>query len=84
MTPKEKAIEFVFELADMFDPLIVKYDSGEIKGAYPDIEKAKRFALVCVEEILQSLKTAYQSQYIEVGSVFKEYWQSVKEEINKL
>ena len=84
MTPKEKATEFVFELADMFDPLIVRYDSGEPKGVYPDIKKAKQCALVCVEEILQSEKTAYQSQYIEVGSVFKQYWQSVKEEINNL
>jgi len=83
MTPKEKAKE----LYDKFYPLAAYFDRGsEEPVSYEHLNKrdTKKAVSICCDEILGSEKTAYPNQHIEVGQVFKEYWQQVKEEIKKL
>jgi hypothetical protein len=81
MTPKEKAIE----LYNKFYPNMSHPFNVQVRR-----EDAKQCALICVEEIL---KVAPLDKYENLQSeltpediglhLFEEYWQSVKEEINK-
>jgi hypothetical protein len=69
MTPKEKAIE----LSDKF---------YFISSFFSDLEDAKECALIAVDEILNLTKIASirrDEVYMEL-----EYWQEVKEQIEKL
>jgi hypothetical protein len=68
MTPKEKALE-------LFDKM---YEYQEGYQTDPD-NLAKKCALICVDEILLHEKTAHS-----VLDKSTDYWQEVKEEINKL
>ena len=80
MTPKEKAIELVEKYSNY---LYNKYTS-------------KRNALICVDEILKSQDLDYLFSKEEINSMescsddlwvyerYIEFWQEVKEEINKL
>lgn len=68
MTPKEKAEE-----------LVEKYLKKIIELAYAETktkELAKESALICVDEILTTQTTAWESNIVG--------WNKVKEEINKL
>jgi hypothetical protein len=83
MTPKEKAEElfstYRYALSMPNAPL------GEHKD-----DVAKKCALVAVDEILEATKHEYQIQYEsgewsrEIGYKYSEYWQEVKQEIEKL
>lgn len=68
MNPKEKAKELVNRFRK------------ESKIPSKHYNKAKNFALICVEEIIQVTHSDKRA-----NSTFdKEYWQHVKEEIQKL
>jgi len=82
MTPKEKA-----------EDLIKKFQqSNDIEGYNDvrDIHAAIRCALIAVDEILEATKHEYQIRYEsgewsrEIGYEYSEYWQEVKQEIEKL
>jgi hypothetical protein len=75
MTPKEKAQELVDkfrEFADGTDSETDRYSPGVEK------EKAKQCALIAVEEILNSILGNYEFDFL------RNYWQEVKQEIEKL
>ena len=76
MTPKEKAIHLVDSFLNM-----KRIKMSDYSVIY--LPTAKECALITVEEILVSEQSAY-SIPIEVGQIFVEYWEKVKEEINKL
>ena len=77
MTAKEKAIE-----------LVDKYSPFSVRNWYEDNEVAKECALICVDEILDNLPFRdYGFKFDSICSRFKavsEYWQEVKQEIEKL
>ena len=69
MTPKEKAEE-----------LMLKFKEAPMKGTlawYVSFELSKRFALIAVDEIIKS-----HTYGLSPG--LKNYWQEVKQEIEKL
>jgi hypothetical protein len=79
MTPKEKAIELVEKMMlysyekienEIFSKYIV---NNEIKK-----ELAKQCALIAVDEIFNSVDNEH------VSDIFNQYWQEVKNEIEKL
>jgi inorganic pyrophosphatase/exopolyphosphatase len=79
MTPKEKAKELVREFKKYAyypktkdDELFVK----EIK------ENSKQCALIAVDEIIKTICYCYPINEYEIS--FVEYWQEVKQEIEKL
>ena len=74
MTPKEKAAELV----EKFKPLCGGYWGGKINKAF-----AKQCALIAVDEILSHI-TITTNQSGLLRDFQKEYWQEVKEEIEKL
>ena len=82
MNPKGKAIELVERMQGFYHSFM--YGSCEI-----DREQAKRTALICVDEIIEALKittghcTLRLLDRQEVQSDF-EYWQEVKQEIERL
>ena len=69
MTPKEKAVE-------LFDFM---YAGGDCPKSW-----AKANAIKVVDEVLKSKQTAYPYQVVEIGQVFIDYWQEVKQEIEAL
>jgi hypothetical protein len=73
MTPKEKAKELVEAMA--FSCRECDYES-----------KAKQCALIAVEEIINSspLEPAHPYDYVIAEREAMEFWQEVKNEINKL
>ena len=75
MTPKEKAIELVNKqliiLANAF------FASLRSKN-----EMAKQCALICVDEILENIPNEVMSY--KPFMMNNDYWQEVKQEINKL
>jgi hypothetical protein len=73
MTPKEKAMELVEAMA--FSCRECDYES-----------KAKQCALIAVEEIINSspLEPAHPYDYVIAEREAMEFWQEVKNEINKL
>jgi len=71
--PKEKAKDLFVKFSEQ----ITYFDELEGRMVYSDLSKAKRFALIAVDEILN------------INSVDKDfslshYWQEVKEQINNL
>lgn len=73
MTPEEKAEDLVDRMLglDMDDP--TRFD-------YIDVEAAKHFSLIAVDEILLALK--YDMNSPTNGSI--KYWNKVKQKIEKL
>ena len=69
MTAKEKALELCVKF---FKPSVFKYEE---KQYLVDEERAKENALICVDEILNSV-------FVQ-NNTFN-HWQEVKQEINKL
>lgn len=84
MTSKEKA----FKLCQKFGAVTMFSDDNE--GYTLSLENAKKCALICVDEILKTepntlVKTTEKKDGVEVQ--FKwliEYWDEVKQEIEKL
>ena len=77
MTPKEKAEELYF-----------KYYKNLNIFSYKRI-KAKKCALIAVDEILDNAGMIWSGIYTETGmtakgEIRKKYWQEVKQEIDKL
>lgn len=70
MTPKEKAIELI----------LVYYNLG--KHLYVPISYAKQCALIAVDEIIENLVELSNGEFTFIHNV--EYWQEVKQEIEKL
>jgi hypothetical protein len=69
MTPKEKAEE-----------LVRKYTMHAYRGSVPlhiHVQAIKKYALIAVDEIIQSTSWQYLTEGLD-------YWQEVKEEIEKL
>lgn len=73
MTPKEKAKELVDKFYDL---AYVAWHGGENEFSQP--EAAKEIAIIAVDEILNAI------QDIEVENVNWNFWNNVKEEINRL
>ena len=67
MTPKEKSIELVNKFLQIYD------------GRVP---QAKQCALICVDEILQTIPNEVMSY--KPFMMNTDYWQEVKQEINKI
>ena len=75
MTPKDKAKELV----DKFIDYAYHWDEGfPLPKEYTPIWNAKQCALVCIDEILKNDDRMY------LGSNDINYWEQVKQEINKL
>jgi len=79
MTPKEKAIDLV---RDMEFEIPYIHDPTEPQG--DDI--AKRCALIAVEDIIRLLPNINETQpiYRKSDEFYFQYWQEVKQEIEKL
>jgi len=83
MTPKEKAIELI----DKFGNIEIMFESqiGNIK--HDEQSKAsKQCALIAVDEIIQScpLEPAHPYDYVIAEREAMDFWQEVKQEIEKL
>jgi len=81
MTPEEKAEELYQKF----------YNNYGYYGMPADaIIHAKQCALIAVDEILEATKHEYQIRFEsgewsrEIGYKYSEYWQEVKQEIEKL
>ena len=74
MTPKEKAIELCVKF---FKPSVFEYEE---KQYLVDEENAKQCALICVDEFIDAL--SFNSSPTAEG--LTEFYEKVKEEINKL
>ena len=70
MTAKEKANELV----ERFSPELPWYSEKD------NLNKSKKCALICVDEILES----HYKVLIGVMPKVYDYWQEVKQEINKI
>lgn len=74
MTPQEKAAE-----------LIEKYYSDKcFNGRYGEDYNAKHCALICVDEIMKIVPSVYVTSDEEIHNGHYEWWNKVKEHINKL
>ena len=71
MTAKEKALELCVKF---FKPSIFGYEE---KQYLVDEERAKQFALICVDEIINCNTIYMEGCYVK-------YWEKVKQKINKL
>ena len=76
MTAKEEALELCVKF---FKPSVFEYEE---KQYLVDEENAKQSALICVDEILQTIPKEVMSY--KPFMMNTDYWQEVKEEINKL
>ena len=74
MTAKEKALELCVKF---FKPSVFEYEE---KQYLVDEENAKQSALICVDEILKS----HYKVLVGVMPKVYDYWQEVKQEINKI
>ena len=74
MTPKEKAEELVDKFWDKL------YAIPSFNNPTELAEQSKQCALICVDEILES----HYKVLVGVMPKTYDYWQEVKEEINKL
>ena len=75
MEAKDKAEELVSEFLSV-------YGADDCGNSYPYV--AKQCALICVDEILRTEPTKKIHTFKTDLQISKEYWQEVKEEINKL
>ena len=83
MTPKEKAEWLIIK---MFQPLPASKEAekGKEHLYYNQYNAAKQCALIAVDEILNyDLNTKCESQF-EIEKRLENYWQEVKQEIEKL
>jgi hypothetical protein len=70
MTPKEKAKQ-----------LVSKFNfehTGDSYTIFQNVDESKRCALIAVDEIIQAMDN------VMLPNPFKQYWNKVKQEINKL
>ena len=76
MTPKEKAQE-------LFDKMHIEIYNRDM---YNDLFRAKQCALIAVDEIINSspLEPAHPYDYVIAEQEAMEFWQKVKQEIEKL
>ena len=74
MTPKEKAEDLINKMLGLEIEDITKFD-------YIDHEAAKHFALIAVDEIIKA--NPYEVSKTDMDSTI-DYWQEVKQEIEKL
>jgi hypothetical protein len=72
MTPQEKAIE-----------LLTKYRRHLPVNTVTDLE-AKVCALIAVDEIMKIVPSVYVTDDNEIHSGHRQYWEEVKQEIEKL
>ena len=78
MTPKEKAKE-------LYD----KFNNPD-KTYYPYVHNAQQCALIAVDELIESFNSIYDAsirnieKYSGAKYGMKDYWQEVKQEIEKL
>jgi hypothetical protein len=70
MNPKEKAKYLVDRYTD--------------SGSKWYIEQSKKYALICVDEIVNIVPSVYVTQDEEIHSGHRQYWEEVKQEIQKL
>jgi len=77
MSPKEKAKELVDRY---FNDYGEKMENGKFMLCIVSVGRAKQCALICVDEILEGL--AYWKDVR--AKLQEEFWQEVKEKINKL
>jgi hypothetical protein len=70
MTPKEKAQELV----DKFQV----WHLNDFDDKYLNIDETKKLAICCVEEIVKEI------DIIMFPNPFKQYWNKVKQEIEKI
>jgi hypothetical protein len=79
MTPKEKAEELVIK---MYQPLPAskEVEKGKEHLYYNQYNAAKECALIAADEVLTTL---YEYHYDSQSGAY-EYWQEVKQEIDKL
>lgn len=81
MTPKEKAKELVTKYS------FIEYDQNEgLKLANPTLTEAvKQCALIAVDELMKEADVWKKCIMENTGHVeYSNFWQQVKEEINKL
>lgn len=81
MSPKEKAKELIdkFSIGINFDCLI------SVRVAHQIIPKAKKCALICVDEIMKDIDNYSLESTDESYRLDKLYfWQQVKQEIKKI
>ena len=71
MTPKEKALE-------LFDKMFLVIEN---KGMYDDLFRAEQCALIAVDEILKAVNDP-DDTFLSKDGV--DYWEEVKQEIEKL
>ena len=82
MTPKEKAEELYWKYAEI---LYLLHDVRLLKNSY-----AKQSALIAVDELIESFNSIYDAsirnieKYSGAKYGMKDYWQEVKQEIEKL
>jgi len=88
MIPKEKAIELVAKFTSQWFGNSIESNIWMINnikeyGIYDQFYTAKECALIAVDEILQELECSYNGEPITTNE-HKNYWQEVKQEIEKL
>ena len=76
MKAKEKALELCVKF---FKPSVFEYEE---KQYLLDEENAKQSALICVDEILENITEEVMTY--KPFMMNTDYWQEVKQEINKL
>jgi len=80
MTPKEKAKEIYNTMLNVNSHDIIIGTLWEVEYEMSE-SSAKQCALICVDEIINTYPTPWSSLDIDPQ---KEYWQEVKQEIEKL
>jgi hypothetical protein len=83
MTPREKAKELVekFKFETKRSEIINDILLGDISVIFKH-HKAKQCALIAVDELIKTICYCYPINEYEIS--FVEYWQEVKQEIEKL
>jgi hypothetical protein len=78
MTPKEKAEELIkrFNKVEIFISIEPSNIDTDIESV--DCDANKQCALIAVDEIINSVDNEH------VSDIFKDYWEEVKQEIEKL
>jgi len=89
MTPQEKAKELVNKFMKFSSSQKINYPIDEdyssiviTEGEGVKKESANKCALICVDEILKEANELYRIERNELSD--KEYWQEIKQEIEKL
>ena len=82
MTPKEKAIELVDKFNNHTVKELVYLKNGKVIEGKTE---AKQCALIAVDEMINYFsKESFMMAYPEIAISELEYWQEVKQEIEKL